>query len=180
MRLSPAAQALYPFAEHWFDVEASGGGRIRMHYVDEGPRDAPVLLMLHGNPTWSFYWRRLILALRGQYRVIAPDHIGCGKSDKPADERYPYRIARRIADVEALVAHLQEHHGLRTPLTLVLHDWGGDDTEVAAGDEEGAGESDGGGGEGQDGTAAAVVIDDGGGDQDNFTKKVWVEHEVIP
>ncbi|MCA9685308.1 MAG: penicillin-insensitive murein endopeptidase [Myxococcales bacterium] len=62
----------------------------------------------------------------------------------------------------------------------VLHDWGGDDTEVAAGDEEGAGESDGGGGEGQDGTAAAVVIDDGGGDQDNFTKKVWVEHEVIP
>jgi pimeloyl-ACP methyl ester carboxylesterase len=107
---------LYPFAEHWLELEPG----IRMHYVDEGPRDAPVVLMLHGNPTWSFYWRRLIFALRATHRVIAPDHIGCGKSDKPDDHRYAYRLARRIADIETLVAALD----LRD-ITLMVHDWGG-------------------------------------------------------
>lgn len=91
-----------------------------MHYVDEGPRDAPVVLMLHGNPTWSFYWRRLISALRPTHRVIAPDHIGCGKSDKPGDDTYSYRLAERVEDTEALVAQL----GLRD-ITLAVHDWGG-------------------------------------------------------
>jgi pimeloyl-ACP methyl ester carboxylesterase len=107
---------LYPFAEHWLTLEPG----IRMHYVDEGPREAPVVLMLHGNPTWSFYWRRLIAALSPTHRVIAPDHIGCGKSDKPDDARYPHRLARRIADIERLVESL----GLRE-LTLIVHDWGG-------------------------------------------------------
>jgi haloalkane dehalogenase len=107
---------LYPFAEHWLELQPG----VRMHYVDEGPRDAPVVLMLHGNPTWSFYWRRLIVALRATHRVIAPDHIGCGKSDKPDDARYPYRLARRVADVEQLVETLQ----LRD-VTLMVHDWGG-------------------------------------------------------
>jgi haloalkane dehalogenase len=55
------SKALYPFEEHWLELEPG----VRMHYVDEGPRDAPPVLMLHGNPTWSFYWRRLITALRG-------------------------------------------------------------------------------------------------------------------
>ncbi|HVI00915.1 MAG TPA: alpha/beta fold hydrolase [Enhygromyxa sp.] len=113
MRVSTA---LYPFAEHW--LELSPG--VRMHYVDEGPREGPVVLMLHGNPTWSFYWRRLISALRTTHRVIAPDHIGCGKSDKPDDHRYSYRLARRIDDVERLVDALQ----LRD-VTLMVHDWGG-------------------------------------------------------
>lgn len=107
---------LYPFAEHWLELQPG----VRMHYVDEGPRDAPVVLMLHGNPTWSFYWRRLIVALRATHRVIAPDHIGCGKSDKPDDARYPYRLARRIADIEQLVETLQ----LRD-VALMVHDWGG-------------------------------------------------------
>lgn len=107
---------LYPFAEHWLELEPG----LRMHYVDEGPRKGPVVLMLHGNPTWSFYWRRLIKALRGTHRVIAPDHIGCGKSDKPDDRRYPYRIERRIQDVEALVTELDLGE-----LTLMVHDWGG-------------------------------------------------------
>lgn len=110
------SRELFPFAEHWLALEPG----IRMHYVDEGPRDAPVVLMLHGNPTWSFYWRRLIAALSPTHRVIAPDHIGCGKSDKPDDARYPYRLARRIADIEQLVESL----GLRE-LTLIVHDWGG-------------------------------------------------------
>jgi haloalkane dehalogenase len=92
-----------------------------MHYLDEGPRDAPVVLMLHGNPTWSFYYRKLVLALRDRYRCIVPDHIGCGLSDKPADRDYPYRLENRIEDLEALYRHL----GIGRPLNLVVHDWGG-------------------------------------------------------
>jgi len=91
-----------------------------MHYVDEGPRDAPAVLMLHGNPTWSFYWRRLISALSPTHRIIAPDHIGCGKSDKPGDETYSYRLAQRVEDIELLVEQL----GLQD-ITLAVHDWGG-------------------------------------------------------
>ena len=77
--------------------------------------------MLHGNPTWSFYYRHLIDDLRDSYRVIVPDHIGCGLSDKPDDARYDYTLARRVDDLEALLDHL----GLDRELTLVLHDWGG-------------------------------------------------------
>jgi haloalkane dehalogenase len=107
---------LYPFKSHWLDL--AGG---RMHYLDEGPRDAPPVLMLHGNPTWSFYYRNLVLALRDRYRCIVPDHIGCGLSDKPGDEDYAYRLARRIEDIEALYCHT----GINRPMHLVVHDWGG-------------------------------------------------------
>ena len=92
-----------------------------MHYLDEGPRDAPPVLMLHGNPTWSFYYRNLVLQLRDRYRCIVPDHIGCGLSDKPDDTAYPYRLERRIQDIQALYEHLD----LDQPLALVVHDWGG-------------------------------------------------------
>jgi haloalkane dehalogenase len=77
--------------------------------------------MLHGNPTWSFYYRNLVLALRDRYRCIVPDHIGCGLSDKPADDAYDYRLQSRIEDLDTLIASL----GLQQPLTLVVHDWGG-------------------------------------------------------
>jgi len=92
-----------------------------MHYLDEGPRDGPPVLMLHGNPTWSFYYRNLVLALRDQHRCIVPDHIGCGLSDKPGIEHYDYRLASRISDCATLVTHLS----LQRPLTLIVHDWGG-------------------------------------------------------
>jgi len=92
-----------------------------LHYLDEGPRDAPPVLMLHGNPTWSFYYRNLVLALRDRFRCIVPDHLGCGLSDKPDDSRYDYRLKSRIEDVDTLVKHLD----LQGPLTLVVHDWGG-------------------------------------------------------
>ena len=92
-----------------------------MHYLDEGPRDAPPVLMLHGNPSWSFYYRKLVLALRQHHRCIVPDHIGCGLSDKPETAQYDYRLASRIADCESLLSHLD----LQQPLTLVVHDWGG-------------------------------------------------------
>jgi len=107
---------LYPFSSHYLETRG-----LRLHYLDEGPRDAPPVLMLHGNPTWSFYYRNLIAALRGSYRCIAPDHIGCGLSDKPDDEAYDYRLRSRIEDLEALLSHLN----LQQPLTLVVHDWGG-------------------------------------------------------
>lgn len=110
--LSPF-QAQYPFAHH--DLVAGGH---RIHYVDEGPRDAPVLLMLHGNPTWSFYYRHLVRAFSREFRVIAPDHLGCGLSDKPQD--YAYTLENHISNLERLV----EQAGL-SEITLVLHDWGG-------------------------------------------------------
>ncbi|MCB9680754.1 MAG: alpha/beta fold hydrolase [Alphaproteobacteria bacterium] len=89
-----------------------------MHVLDEGPRDAPVLLALHGNPTWSFYWRRLVAHAAGRFRVVVPDHIGCGLSDKP--QGWGYRLADHVDNVLAVVDHL----GL-SDVTLVVHDWGG-------------------------------------------------------
>ena len=78
--------------------------------------------MLHGNPTWSFYYRNLVLALRGEYRVIVPDHIGCGLSDKPDDSQLPLHAgAARSTTWTTLLEHL----GVREKITLVLHDWGG-------------------------------------------------------
>jgi cis-3-alkyl-4-acyloxetan-2-one decarboxylase len=104
---------LYPFQSHWLDLDG-----LRYHYLDEGPPEAPPVLMLHGNPTWSFYYRTLIPALSQSQRVIVPDHIGCGLSDKP--QIYPYTLEQHIRNVEKLVAHL----GL-SQITLVVHDWGG-------------------------------------------------------
>ena len=77
--------------------------------------------MLHGNPTWSFYYRHMIDSLRHSYRVIVPDHIGCGMSDKPGDSDYTYTLASRVDDLERLLDHL----GLDRDLTLIMHDWGG-------------------------------------------------------
>jgi len=94
-------------------------GGLRYVYLDEG--QGPPVVMVHGNPTWSFYYRELVQGLRGDHRVIVPDHIGCGLSDKPGDDRYEYTLERRVLDLEALLDHL----GLRENLTLVLHDWGG-------------------------------------------------------
>ncbi len=105
---------LYPFESHWHEV----GGK-RMHYVDEG-RGEPVVLV-HGNPTWSFYFRNLIAGLRNRYRVVAPDHIGCGLSDKPSNAEYSYRLEQRVADLQSLIDHLQ----LGDDLTFGVHDWGG-------------------------------------------------------
>lgn len=105
---------LYPFDSHFLKIRG-----FRYHFLDEGAGD-PVV-MIHGNPTWSFYYRDLIKALSPDYRVIAPDHIGCGLSDKPGVKSYDYRLASRVADLEALIAHLN----LKRSITLVLHDWGG-------------------------------------------------------
>ena len=90
-----------------------------LHYLDEGQGE-PVV-MVHGNPTWSFYYRKLVEALRRSTATIVPDHIGCGLSDKPDDDRYDYTLERRVADLESLLDHL----GVDRGITLVVHDWGG-------------------------------------------------------
>ena len=101
----------YPFAGQVLDVDGHA-----YHYVDEGT--GPVLLFVHGNPTWSFAWRNFIKALSPNYRCVAVDHIGCGRSDKPQD--YEYTLANHIANLTRLIEHLD----LRE-ITLVGHDWGG-------------------------------------------------------
>jgi len=112
----------YPFTPHRLEVRPGIG----MSYLDEGPGDAPVVLALHGNPSWSYYWRHLVLGLREHYRVIVPDHIGMGLSDKPDDgahaqPRYLYTLQSRVDDLETLLDRL----GISGPLTLAVHDWGG-------------------------------------------------------
>jgi len=92
---------------------------LKYHYLDQGAGD-PVV-MLHGNPTWSFYYRELVKGLSLNFRTVVPDHIGCGLSDKPAITKYDYRLQSRVDDLETLLDHL----GLQERLTLVLHDWGG-------------------------------------------------------
>jgi haloalkane dehalogenase len=105
---------LYPFSPKRF-VTQSGA---RMSYVDEGPRTTEAVLMLHGNPTWSFFYRDVIKQLSPEMRCIAPDHIGMGLSEKP--ENYSYSLEARISDIQALVSSL----GL-TKVHLIVHDWGG-------------------------------------------------------
>lgn len=111
---------LYPFEHHWLDR-----GGLSLHYLDEGPRAASpaaeTVVMVHGNPTWSFYYRDLVKALRADHRCIVPDHIGMGLSSKPGDDAYSYSLESRVNDLEALLSHC----GATRDVTLVVHDWGG-------------------------------------------------------
>lgn len=110
----------YPFEPNYLDVEARGLPALRMHYVDAGPADGPVVLLMHGQPTWSFLYRHVIAALADAgLRVIAPDNIGFGRSDKP-DDPTAYTFARHVAWARALVTGLN-----LTAVTLVVQDWGG-------------------------------------------------------
>ena len=103
--------SLYPFKSHSLDLDS-----YRYHYLDEGQGET--LLMLHGNPTWSFYYRNLILDLKKSYRCVVPDHMGMGKSDKP--QNYPYTLSQHIDNLVALVDEIS-----LKDITLVVHDWGG-------------------------------------------------------
>lgn len=105
---------IYPFHNNFLELNG-----LKYHYIDEGQGD-PVV-MVHGNPSWSFYYRDLAKTLRAAYRVIVPDHIGCGLSEKPSAAAYPYTLLRRVEDLEALLEHL----AIRERITLVMHDWGG-------------------------------------------------------
>jgi haloalkane dehalogenase len=111
----------FPYAPNFAEISDTEGGRLKMHYVDEGPRDGPVAVFIHGNPTWSFMWRHQIAAAaKAGYRAIAIDLIGMGRSDKPT-QMQDYSIARHQAWVEeALFDVLKLDH-----VNFVLHDWGG-------------------------------------------------------
>lgn len=110
----------YPFAPHYVEIPSGDGGTLRMHHVDEGPRSADPVLLLHGEPSWSYLYRKMIpgIAAAG-HRVIAPDLVGFGRSDKPA-ERGDYTYARHVAWLHAFVQALD----LRR-ITLFCQDWGG-------------------------------------------------------
>ncbi len=103
----------YPFAPRYLQLNDG----LRMHYVDEG--DGRPVVMVHGNPTWSFFFRNLLSGLSEHgRRAIAPDHIGCGLSDKPQD--YPYRLINHIDNLERLLDFLEIE-----ACDLIVHDWGG-------------------------------------------------------
>ncbi len=105
----------FPFEPHYFDIDG-----LRMHYIDEGPHDAPVILMMHGMPSWSYLYRHIIPVMADAgYRCVAPDHIGFGKSDKVVDPAW-YNIARHIANTAAFITHLD-----LTNITIMVQDWGG-------------------------------------------------------
>lgn len=101
----------YPFRSHFLQLDGKN-----LHYVDEG--SGQPMLMLHGNPTWSFYYRNLIKTFSDKFRTIAPDHIGCGMSDKPQD--YDYTLETHIQNILKLIKFLD-----LKKIILIVHDWGG-------------------------------------------------------
>lgn len=110
----------YPFTPNYLDInDAKSGANLRVHYIDEGPRDAPVVLMMHGEPSWSYLYRKMIgPVVAAGFRVVAPDLIGFGKSDKPASQR-DYSYARHVAWMRAWVEQLDLQN-----VTLACQDWG--------------------------------------------------------
>jgi len=102
---------IYPYTSNYLNLNP-----YKYHYLDEGVGET--ILFLHGNPTWSFYYRTLIQEFKSNYRCVAPDHIGCGLSDKPQD--YNYTLSTHIENLEKLVDFLDLNN-----ITLVMHDWGG-------------------------------------------------------
>ncbi|MDP5031082.1 MAG: haloalkane dehalogenase [Paraglaciecola sp.] len=110
----------YRFAEHYIKVSDQEGEWLHLHYVDEGPCDGEIILMLHGEPSWSFLYRKMITQMASQgYRVIAPDLIGFGKSDKPTQQS-DYTYQRHVDWIRALLIELK-----LSSITLVCQDWGG-------------------------------------------------------
>jgi haloalkane dehalogenase len=108
-------EGTFPFEPRYLDA-----GGVRIHYVDEGPRDAPALLFVHGNPTWSYMWRRQVADLSDQgHRCVAFDQMGFGRSEKPP-QLARYSLQAHIDNARAVVGALD-----LTDVTLVAHDWGG-------------------------------------------------------
>jgi cis-3-alkyl-4-acyloxetan-2-one decarboxylase len=105
---------LYPFESNSLDIQG-----LNLHYIDKG--EGRPVIMVHGNPTWSFYFRNLIQELSQDYRAIAMDHIGCGFSDKPDAKNYDYTLESRVRDLDTLINSLD----LKEKISFIVHDWGG-------------------------------------------------------
>ena len=114
VELPDAVRVEYPFASNFHHLSCGHS----LHYLDEGPKDAPVVLMVHGNPTWSFFYRHLVRTLSPHFRSIVPDHLGMGLSGRP--QNYAYNLQNHIDNLASLLAHLEisDYH-------LIVHDWGG-------------------------------------------------------
>lgn len=120
---------LYAFEPHYLELDApvrdtrAGSEPLRMHYLDEAPSDGraaekPCIVAVHGNPTWSFYYRSIAEHFSKTHRVLAVDHIGCGLSDKP--QRYDYCLEQHTANLVQWFDALELER-----IVLVVHDWGG-------------------------------------------------------
>ena len=105
----------WPYKARWF--ETSDG---TLHYIDEGPRDGDPVVMIHGNPTWGYLYRRFVAAVtKAGYRAIVMDHLGFGRSDKPSQATL-YQVPRHAERCSELLESLDLHN-----VTLVVQDWGG-------------------------------------------------------
>lgn len=110
----------YAFKPNYIEVDDFEDGKLRMHYVDEGPKDGEIVLMLHGEPSWSYLYRKMISPISAAgYRVVAPDLIGFGRSDKPT-EQDSYTFQRHLDWLKNIITQLD-----LTNITLVCQDWGG-------------------------------------------------------
>ena len=110
----------YSFAPHYAEVKAEGGSSLRVHYLDEGPRAAAPVVLMHGNPSWSYLYRKIIPRLVAHgHRVLAPDLVGLGRSDKPA-AKSDYTLARHVEWISQWLVSVDAGHA-----TLFAQDWGG-------------------------------------------------------
>ena len=116
MKLPYNIAELYPFEPKRFKLSNDHS----ISYLDEGNQETTPTLFLHGNPTWSFFYRKAVLRFRDHSRCIVPDHLGCGLSDKPNSSKFPYRLEDHAENILELVDSLKIEK-----LILVMHDWGG-------------------------------------------------------
>ncbi len=106
----------YPFQSHFIELDGQ-----QLHYLDEGDQSVDPVIMVHGNPSWSFYYRNVVSALSNKYRCVVPDHIGMGLSSRPNNNEYQFTLDQRVSDLEQLLDKL----GINKDITLIVHDWGG-------------------------------------------------------
>jgi len=110
----------YDFAPHYLMVDDTEGGQLRVHYLDEGPADAAPILLMHGEPSWCYLYRKMLpILVAAGHRVIAPDLVGFGRSDKPS-RREDYTYQRHVDWMQSVLEQLDLHE-----VTLVCQDWGG-------------------------------------------------------
>ena len=110
----------FPFEPHYINIDDEDGGTIRMHYIDEGAPDGEIILCMHGQPNWSYSFRKMIMPLaEAGFRVIVPDIVGFGRSDKPT-KRSDYTFARHVAWLRSFIEGLDLKN-----INLIAQDWGG-------------------------------------------------------
>jgi haloalkane dehalogenase len=110
----------FPFSPHYINIDDEDGGNLRMHYIDEGASDGELILCMHGQPNWSYSFRKMIVPLaEAGFRVIVPDIVGFGRSDKPT-KRSDYTFARHVAWLRSFIEGLDLKN-----INLIAQDWGG-------------------------------------------------------